>query len=151
MSVRGAARVTCLVVAINCVAACNSGRFSLDGFPGLSIEATCRTASMTAQYSEVAPAYPGERVAGDLLQPTYLGGTGELPLVCIDHGAETYRIRQHSVGAYRGTILIVGISRSTASARVWVIEQRSVRLETRLIAMGGPSERRMARYRHSVI
>ena len=112
------------MVVITSAAACNSARASLDGFPGLSIEATCRTASMTAQYSEVAPAYPGERVSGDLLQPAYLLGTGELPLPCIDHRAEVYRIRQHTGGEFFGTTLVVGISRSTAGARIWAVEQR---------------------------
>jgi hypothetical protein len=127
MSANLVIRVIAVMVAVMAVTACHSGNTSGDGYPGLAIEARCRTGSMTAQYVEIAPAYPGERVSGTLLEPRYLGGSGELPLPCIDHDRrpETYRIRHGDAGEFSALVLIVGVSRSTIGARLWVTEQRS--------------------------
>jgi hypothetical protein len=119
-----AARMVFLLTVIVAAAACNLDRATVNGFPGLAIKSTCREESRAAHYSKVDSAYPGERVSGDLLQPMFLGGIGELPLPCIDRRAEIYRFQQITGGEFGGLSLIVGIRRSAADSRIWVIDQR---------------------------
>lgn len=114
--------VACVAMVIAAVAACNSHRATVAGFPGLAIEGTCRLGSTVVQYSEVDPAYPGERVSGDLLDPNYFGAMGELPLPCVDPRNETYRVYQSSGGEFGGFIL-VGITRSISGSRLWAISK----------------------------
>lgn len=115
-----AVRLACVMVTTAAAAACNSNRVSVSGFPGLGIAATCRAGSTTASYSVSDGMYPGERAAGDLLDNRFFGGIGELPLPCIDRRAETYRVYQYNGGEFGGFVL-VGISRTTAGSRIWVV------------------------------
>jgi hypothetical protein len=98
--------------------ACQSTPEKPGDFPGLSIDATCRTGGTKAHYSEVEGAYPGERSVGDAWNERFLAQAGELPLPCIDSRGETYRITQAGSGEFGG-VLIVAVSKFDSDARIW--------------------------------
>jgi hypothetical protein len=120
VKVNQVARTVWATVVIAAAAACHSDRATADGFPGLAIEARCRTGSTAPQYSEVEGEYPGERASGDSLDVRFLGSNGELPLPCIDRRAETYRIYQDTGGEFSG-FWLVGVSRSANGSRLWAV------------------------------
>ena len=119
MNVNIAARVACIIVIINSVAACNSDSGTVTEFPGLAIKATCPTGRTSPRYAEVEGTYPGERASADPIEARFLADIGELPLPCIDPRAGVYRIYQFNES---GSV-VVGTSQSSTGARVWVVSQ----------------------------
>ena len=109
-------RAACVAAAVGLTVACNPHASTVSDRSTLAIKATCDAGGI-ARYDEVEGKYPGERASADPMDGRFLSDIGELPLPCIDGGADTYRLYQSDDSGE----VVVGISQSSKGGRLWVV------------------------------